>query len=79
MVKSRTTFVCQACGASYPKWIGKCDNCGEWNSLVEQAPQQTGSSAVARGAHSGRILDVQSMRRISATESIARLSTGIHD
>lgn len=79
MVKSRSTFVCQSCGASYPKWTGKCDNCGEWNSLVEQAPQPTGASVVARSAHSGRILDVQSMRRISASESIARLSTGIHD
>ena len=79
MVKSRSLFVCQTCGATYPKWIGKCENCGEWNSLVEQVSQAAGSSAVARGAHSGRILDVQSMHQISAKESTMRFSTGIHD
>ena len=79
MVKSRSLFVCQTCGATYPKWVGKCENCGEWNSLVEQVSQAAGSSAVARGAHSGRILDVQSMHQISAKESTRRFSTGIHD
>ena len=79
MAKSRSQFVCQNCGQIYSKWTGKCDNCGEWNSLVEQVAQNTGSSAVARGAHSGHVLGVQSMRSISASEATARFSTGIHD
>jgi DNA repair protein RadA/Sms len=29
-------FVCQSCGANSPKWIGKCNSCGEWNSLIEE-------------------------------------------
>ena len=33
MAKSRTQFICQNCGANYQKWTGKCDNCGEWNTL----------------------------------------------
>ncbi|MCA9375583.1 MAG: DNA repair protein RadA [Candidatus Doudnabacteria bacterium] len=32
------TFVCNNCGARHPKWSGKCENCGEWNTLAEQAP-----------------------------------------
>lgn len=79
MAKARTQFVCQHCGASYPKWTGKCENCGEWNSLVEQAPTTTGNSAVARGARSGKVLSPQSMRSISSEESIQRMSTGIAD
>lgn len=79
MAKSRTQFVCQNCGASYPKWTGKCDNCGEWNTLVEQAPTDSGKSAVARGATSGRILSPQSMQSIDIDTKITRFSTGVSD
>lgn len=79
MVKSRSQFVCQNCGASYGKWTGKCDNCGEWNTLVEQAPTSTGKSAVARSASSGRVLTPQTMRSISAEDSVKRLATGFKD
>ena len=79
MAKARTQFICQNCAASYPKWTGKCDNCGEWNSLVEQAPVSAGKSVVARGASSGKILTPQTMNTISAEDSIQRLSTGIAD
>lgn len=79
MAKARTQFICQNCAASYPKWTGKCDNCGEWNTLVEQAPVSAGKSAVARGASSGSVLTPQTMNTISAEDSIKRLSTGIAD
>jgi DNA repair protein RadA/Sms len=36
MAKTKTTFFCQNCGASSPKWIGKCSSCGEWNTFVEE-------------------------------------------
>ena len=35
MQKSIVLFECQSCGASFPKWQGKCDNCKSWNSLIE--------------------------------------------
>jgi len=35
MVKTKTVFVCQQCGADTIKWSGKCPSCGEWNSLIE--------------------------------------------
>lgn len=79
MAKTRSSFVCQNCGASYPKWVGKCENCGEWNSLVEQAVQSTGNSAVARGAYSGKVLAAQSMKSIRAEDEIRRMSTGMVD
>lgn len=36
MAKSRTLFVCQNCGVSSPKWMGKCPSCNEWNTFVEE-------------------------------------------
>lgn len=79
MAKIRSQFVCQSCGTVYPKWVGKCDNCGEWNSLVEQPQHTAGSSVVARSAQGGAVLAVQSMRTIDAEDSIMRFSTGIQD
>lgn len=79
MAKVRSQFVCQQCGASYPKWVGKCENCGEWNSLVEQVVHTVGNSVVARSAAHGNILKAQSMRSISAEASTVRLGTGIAD
>jgi len=35
MAKARTQFVCQQCGSTSPKWMGRCPDCGEWNTLVE--------------------------------------------
>ncbi|MEA3407835.1 MAG: DNA repair protein RadA [Chloroflexota bacterium] len=36
MAKKRTHFVCEACGATQPKWMGRCPECGAWNTLVEK-------------------------------------------
>ena len=79
MAKARSNFVCQNCGTSYPKWTGKCENCGEWNTLVEQIVETKGTSAVARSHSRGKILKPQSMRSIAAEDSVRRLPTGIAD
>ncbi|MBB1559181.1 DNA repair protein RadA [Candidatus Saccharibacteria bacterium] len=79
MAKARSNFVCQNCGASYPKWTGKCENCGEWSTLVEQIVETKGASAVARSHSRGKILKPQSMRSIAAEDSVKRLPTGIAD
>lgn len=42
--KLRTQYVCQNCGASYPKWQGKCSNCGEWETIVETVVEKAASS-----------------------------------
>ncbi len=39
MPKDHNRFVCQSCGAVAPRWAGKCEACGDWNTIVEQAPQ----------------------------------------
>ena len=51
MAKAKTRFVCQSCGSSFPKWQGKCDACGEWNTLQEEAVLET--KTPPRGGRSG--------------------------
>ena len=57
MARARTMYVCQQCGAQHPKWVGKCNECGEWESVVEEAlPEKSRSSArtsIAVGGTSG--------------------------
>ena len=79
MARARTVFVCQQCGARSPKWTGKCEQCGQWNSLVEQAPAPVGKSAVARSAGQGTLLQPRPITAASQDEPAARLATGIAD
>lgn len=51
MARAKTRFVCQSCGSSFPKWQGKCDACGEWNTLQEEAVVET--KTPPRGGRSG--------------------------
>ena len=37
MAKSTARFVCQSCGAVTGKWAGRCEACGEWNAIAEEA------------------------------------------
>ena len=79
MAKARTQFVCQNCGARYPKWTGKCENCGEWNTLLEQAPADNGSSVVAKSSRTGKMLTPQTLKSIANEDSVVRMKTGIDD
>jgi DNA repair protein RadA/Sms len=72
---SRTTFVCQNCGSTSPRWQGKCPSCGEWNTLTEEtdvvAPPGTGLAR--RG--SGRVVVLEGLK--GSTHEAPRFSTGI--
>lgn len=43
MAKVKSTYVCQSCGAVSPRWMGKCNDCGEWNTIVEEMMPDEGS------------------------------------
>lgn len=78
MGKAKSQFVCQNCGAVYGKWSGRCENCGEWNTLVEQMAS-VAQSNVAKAGTSGKSLAVQSISSISSDSDGSRLSTGVAD
>ena len=50
------TFVCAACGATHPRWSGRCDACGAWNTIQEEAPLSAGPAQKSLGGGKGRAL-----------------------
>ncbi len=73
-------FVCQQCGATSSKWLGRCESCGEWNSIVEQAVQVDGVSAVAVGSRTGKELSSVFLSNArDSDKAVQRLRTGIDD
>lgn len=78
MPKSKTSFVCQQCSAEYPKWSGRCESCGSWNSLVEQAPSQTGKAAVFTSK--GKVINATTAAdAVAASAAERRIRTDIGD
>jgi DNA repair protein RadA/Sms len=78
-VKPKTVFVCQECGAHAPKWMGRCVECGAWNSLVEE---RVGESPAPAGANRYAQLGAGGSARLYADVDIAdavRLTTGIDE
>jgi DNA repair protein RadA/Sms len=78
MSKAKTVFVCQECGAQSAKWLGRCADCGAWNSFVEERPVESGGAAST--SHRYALAGAGGMARIYADieiESHARLSTSI--
>lgn len=49
---TKTIFICQSCGAQYPKWQGQCVSCGEWNTLVEEVMETAKSKKGGGGGGS---------------------------
>ena len=52
MGKLKTVFSCQSCGHQAPKWLGRCPDCGSWNSIVEE-PGTAPDKRPAWGARTG--------------------------
>lgn len=76
MAKRPTTrFACSNCGAVTSAWAGRCPQCGEWNTLQEEA--QITVSGVT-GVSKGKTLEPQAVSEIIKTDQ-KRLATGMHD
>src|SRR5262252_7089019 len=81
---SKPVFVCQECGSQSPKWLGRCDDCGAWNSYVEERPQPAdgGVDAAAAAGHRYALTGATGAARLYADieiEQHARLTTGIDE
>jgi DNA repair protein RadA/Sms len=77
---TKPVFVCQECGAQSPKWLGRCGDCGAWNSFVEERPAQ--EAAAAAGTHRYALAGAAGSARLYSeieTEAHPRMSTGIDE
>ena len=61
MSKSTASFTCTACGAVHKKWAGRCDACGAWNSIAEEAPLSAGPASKSLGTARGRKIDLSTL------------------
>ena len=73
MAKRATQYVCQACGAVSPRWAGRCDACGTWNSLTEESGGPLSSPGRKRAK--GRVVDLYPLGGTS--EDAPRTASGI--
>ena len=76
MAKNTLSFVCQNCGAAYNRWQGKCESCGEWNTLVEE--DTTGATTMPvsiRSKRKGRQFALESLT--GKSQDAPRLSSGM--
>ncbi|MDP4199938.1 MAG: DNA repair protein RadA [Bacteroidota bacterium] len=79
MSKIKTQFVCQSCGYISPRWIGKCAECGSWNSFIEEkvaSAQEHPKALGARTQQNGTAARPIRLSEISADDE-QRTSTGI--
>ena len=79
MATTKSQYICNACGASSARWLGKCPSCNAWNSLEEVAPAPAGVSknrlSNAPQALAG-VNEVATLADIKA-EEVARTPTGV--
>jgi DNA repair protein RadA/Sms len=87
MPKPKTVYRCTHCGAEHPKWAGRCDVCGEWNTLVEEmaAPKVAAGGGAARrigGARTlsqgGSVVATPKLREVKGSEA-KRWKTGMRE
>ncbi|MFT3663933.1 DNA repair protein RadA [Piscinibacter sp.] len=75
MAKDKSIYTCNECGASSPKWLGKCPGCGAWNTLVETVAEPGGAGR-NRFQSLAKSQPVATLGEIEASD-VARTPTGI--
>jgi len=77
--KARTVYRCTECGAEHAKWAGRCDTCGEWNTLVEEmavSKKAEGRKDKAAGRSGAPVAVTRRLRDVAGSES-PRWKTGL--
>ena len=75
MAKTKSSFVCQSCGAAYSRWQGRCEACSEWNSIVEELADSGVGAGPKSAMAGGRPIELVPLS--GETESAARIVTGM--
>ena len=83
MAKDKTIYTCNACGGTTPRWLGKCPNCGAWNSLIESVPEAASGGKNRLSAPQGYagLANAQPVTPLSAIEAqdVARTPSSIEE
>lgn len=78
MAKRKTLYVCQECGYSVPKWLGKCPGCGKWNTLVEELDEPSSFTNINRNfsLNTNKTNSIPKPIKTIETEDLPRFSAG---
>jgi DNA repair protein RadA/Sms len=76
MAKIRSQFLCNHCGSVHPKWLGKCPDCGTWNSLEAYTPPAPDARAERAGGDLAAAAEALPIGQIDESQT-PRLTTGI--
>jgi DNA repair protein RadA/Sms len=78
MARAQARFVCQECGGVHAKWVGRCESCGAWNSLVEEAPQDAVPKGLgAKTPSGGKARPIELVGLTGASAMPPRRTSGI--
>jgi DNA repair protein RadA/Sms len=77
MAKNRTNFICQNCGAVHSRWVGKCDGCGAWNTIIEEDPTSGIGGGPAKAPKKGRPVTLTTLS--GEIEEAPRIESGISE
>ena len=78
MAKTTTQFICNGCGAQYPRWQGKCDRCDQWDTLVETITSTDPQNSKFKIQNSTKATP-QKLSEIRTIDQIDRIKTGISE
>jgi len=78
MAKDKTIYTCSDCGATSPKWLGRCPGCSAWNTLIEGIAEPAGGSKNHRFQSLAKTAPVATLSEIEAVDT-ARTPTGIEE
>ena len=78
MAKTKYKFVCQSCGYTTAKWLGRCPECGAWDSLVEEAEVATTRNSKSYLPTSSEKVKPRTIASVAQVK-VERLATGIHE
>jgi len=73
MARTKTTFVCSACGHQAGKWIGQCPDCEAWNTHEEELVERTASAPVVVGESPRRITDIEATQWAATATGVQEL------
>ena len=76
--KVKIGFVCDQCGADYPRWGGQCTRCGEWNTIKEVRLGSASTERSSRAGYAGSRSEVKLLSDVSLSQA-ERISTGISE
>lgn len=75
MARPKRIYVCNSCGSTFSKWAGQCEGCGEWNTLIEEASENSPTGLGKASNAKGNLIELSALK--GEDEALPRMKSGI--